>query len=69
MVRKRATGKSGEILLMLAFRKFLKVSNPVVVSMLVYIDFASAEKSSAFSGISRCFTSFISFISFYRESL
>jgi hypothetical protein len=56
-------------LLMLAFRKFLKVSNPVVVSMLVYIDFASAEKSSAFSGISRCFTSFISFISFYRESL
>jgi len=34
--------------------------NPVVVSIFVYMDFASAVKSRAPSGICSCFSSFIS---------
>jgi hypothetical protein len=50
ILRKRVTGKVGDMLLALDSKKFWKVSSPVVESMLVYIDFASAENSNAFFG-------------------
>ena len=64
MVRKRSVGKSGEMLSLLSSMKLLIDTNPVSVSMLVFIDLASAEKRRAFSGICRLLSSLVTVMEF-----
>jgi len=64
MLRNMLTGKFLGILSELLSRKSLIVDMPRLVSMLVYIDFASAENSRAFSGISMPFCSFMMVVEF-----
>ncbi len=55
--RMRSFGKSVGIALLFSVRKSLIELMPMLISMFVYIDLASAENSSACYGICRCFRS------------
>jgi hypothetical protein len=57
--RKRSVGKFEGIFLLFSFRKSLMELTPVLVSMFVYIAFASAEKSRALLGMVRALRSVI----------
>ena len=66
MVRNKLVGKSGEMLSLLSSMKFLIDVSPVSVSMLVYIDLASAENRRPFSGMCRLLSSSITVVEFLR---
>ena len=57
--RKSSVGKFSGRVSMFSIMKALMEASPVGVSMFVYIDFASAEKSLASFGSVNCFRSFI----------
>jgi len=51
--KNKSIGKSVGMLLMFSYKKFLVALIPILESMFVYIDTASAEKSMACSGMCR----------------
>ena len=57
--RNKSQGKLLEICSLLDCMKFLIAFSPVAVSMLVYIEMASAEKNKALDGIVKSFNSSI----------
>ncbi len=65
MCRKSEVGKSFGSLSAFSTKNSLKVLTPVVVSMFVYIDFASAVKIKTFSGRCRLLRSCITAVEFF----
>jgi len=63
--RNRFVGKEVEIPVEFSRRKSFNVSKPSDVSMLVYIDLASAEYSVAFSGSVNSLRSWIMSVEFF----
>jgi hypothetical protein len=63
--KKRSIGKSVGILLIILFRKVLMELIPMLESMFVYIDFASAENNRSCSGIHKVARSEITLREFF----